>query len=725
MLKEAVYQKPVFEKVAQYELSKDTSKWNEEIIKHFFTEVSFIPRETGVSVVINHLDENKGYAKGSVVVYFANKQINYPIIVKDFELYPFDVMLVMIDGEPKYMNSTEQNIKRALTTENIGDLKNMYDGLIAGPVRSPGGIPPKSHVPLDNAFHDLIMQDQSTYNMRKLSSWKDTARKEDLEKLALQLKAQPDVASNFVDNTGDLINNVIQLAHGQTQQVPKSKAEMHIDINGVVKAKRAIVAIDSEFTDVNKLIPLKPPSVCELRTYCYPSMDDFMDTGASAIGRLLATKTGHAKAGILLPFKEYDDDCCYPSSPSLSSDKKDLRERLDQVFISACGHSYSIKRDYDKDGVLFYGSAVMDDVGLMPKMLQHIQDKNINDFHRDPVEDGSDKPVNHFANVNRDSYKAANSYGNSCCESSHRKSLFVIIGAGQLWECTRFDGVNKVWEVEGRKVYINDNRGFAIIPANVASIQRVHKVDGLKQPMYKMILGDKIHKVYLVPESAIVLSTRFMHEINEEDIMKPSRPIQQIFKEKAIARIDVSLGKEGIKVEGTPVKAFNKIAGIKDGTEMGAREAQAAMKAMGIDEARSAEIIKVAMDRGTVAVYGVCSDYINDNPFAGIEKSARVKDLLVKVAQNLRVDLVKEASELEDPEAVDVVLSLNFINEDNLGDYIDNIPTFQKNISKLCEILIASRMGLSDVDENACRKAIDGLEKVVEGLLKVKVALGK
>jgi hypothetical protein len=71
------------------------------------------------------------------------------------------------------------------------------------------------------------------------------------------------------------------------------------------------------------------------------------------------------------------------------------------------------------------------------------------------------------------------------------------------------------------------------------------------------------------------------------------------------------------------------------------------------------------------------------------------------------------------------MLSLNFINEDNLNDYIDQIQILQKVVGKLAAMLVASRMGLSDIDENATRKAIDGLDNVVKGLENIKLSIQK
>ena len=85
-LQDSVYHKPVFEKIADYELPQDVSKWNDKILDQFYSDVDYLPKEMGVDIVVNSVDENKGYAKGSIVVFYGENKINFPIIVNDFKL---------------------------------------------------------------------------------------------------------------------------------------------------------------------------------------------------------------------------------------------------------------------------------------------------------------------------------------------------------------------------------------------------------------------------------------------------------------------------------------------------------------------------------------------------------------------------------------------------------------------------------------------------------------
>lgn len=75
--------------------------------------------------------------------------------------------------------------------------------------------------------------------------------------------------------------------------------------------------------------------------------------------------------------------------------------------------------------------------------------------------------------------------------------------------------------------------------------------------------------------------------------------------------------------------------------------------------------------------------------------------------------LVKVAA---DKETVDAVLSLGFINPENVALYVDYLPDLEKVASKLAEILVASRLGMDGVKETAARNALTQLTTVISGL---------
>lgn len=81
-----------------------------------------------------------------------------------------------------------------------------------------------------------------------------------------------------------------------------------------------------------------------------------------------------------------------------------------------------------------------------------------------------------------------------------------------------------------------------------------------------------------------------------------------------------------------------------------------------------------------------------------------------------RQRLWKEAAAITDPVAVDSVLSLGFINPENLATYVGYLPTLDEAQRRLCELLIGARLGMRELSEGAIERAIRALEDVIEGL---------
>jgi hypothetical protein len=82
----------------------------------------------------------------------------------------------------------------------------------------------------------------------------------------------------------------------------------------------------------------------------------------------------------------------------------------------------------------------------------------------------------------------------------------------------------------------------------------------------------------------------------------------------------------------------------------------------------------------------------------------------------LRRELFKEAAALPDPVAVDTVLSLGFINPENMTHFISYLPVLDEAQSKMCELLLGARLGVRDLPVGSLEKAIRSTEEVIRGL---------
>ena len=244
--------------------------------------------------------------------------------------------------------------------------------------------------------------------------------------------------------------------------------------------------------------------------------------------------------------------------------------------------------------------------------------------------------------------------------------------------------------------------------------------------MYQIAIG-KPKKIYLIPEWSIIINLGLVKDLSSGDFMRPSKRIQKAYEEAAINKVALLLDDTGYSITGDPIEPLKKVANIT-ATRMNVKQTKTCLMTMGMSDEDSMHAIKVAAGRLTnkeeaLVIYGVRDDYISADKYHGLKKTAKIKGLIGQYTKTLKKDLIKEASIISDPEAVDVVLGLNFINEDNVNTYIENIDGLKKLSSDMAELLIASRMGLSDIDENAVSKILDSTDMVIQGLENLKLAV--
>lgn len=120
--------------------------------------------------------------------------------------------------------------------------------------------------------------------------------------------------------------------------------------------------------------------------------------------------------------------------------------------------------------------------------------------------------------------------------------------------------------------------------------------------------------------------------------------------------------------------------------------------------------VKLATRWDIAPLEGQVSSYL-----AEVDRSA------TKVAGKLpRVSLVKEAGYLGDADSIDSLLSLNLLNPENLSSFVEMIPSFESLLRSLCDLLLASRLGLQEVPSSALEKAVQGLDRALEGLYSLR-----
>jgi len=148
------------------------------------------------------------------------------------------------------------------------------------------------------------------------------------------------------------------------------------------------------------------------------------------------------------------------------------------------------------------------------------------------------------------------------------------------------------------------------------------------------------------------------------------------------------------------------------------------MAATGIPQQVSAEIIKISSSKGRpVELFGVqkLSSKKDELDAARTKVAAAMSvEADLPAPQNLLIDAVMLSKEADSgnvsAKTVDAVLSLNFINRENIDTFLDNLPQLEDAASKLAELNLAVDLGLSGIPGNVVTRAMSSLETVIDRL---------
>lgn len=146
-------------------------------------------------------------------------------------------------------------------------------------------------------------------------------------------------------------------------------------------------------------------------------------------------------------------------------------------------------------------------------------------------------------------------------------------------------------------------------------------------------------------------------------------------------------------------------------------QAKFLLASLGCGQEKIASAFKVANLKGSAELHG-----LNFTPLA-VEKVAAAKplaDKMRKFAEDLRSNLIKEASYLENSQTVDALLSLNFVTPTNVSKFISKLPSLKAAVSNLASCIIASRLGIKEIPDQSASTAMLRLVEVIDGLERLK-----
>lgn len=183
----------------------------------------------------------------------------------------------------------------------------------------------------------------------------------------------------------------------------------------------------------------------------------------------------------------------------------------------------------------------------------------------------------------------------------------------------------------------------------------------------------------------------------------------------------VRFEKDAFHIEGHPLR---KIGSLE---HLGPYDALFACGLMGLSKESALRALAHAVKHGSIRVYGVREvSTLDDLRKEAFEKVAvMVKDdpTLAEIDRLADLELLKFAASLGDPGSVDAMLSIGFLNLDNVSRFVTYIPHIQDVQSQIGNLLLAARLGLSELPQDQLVRSFYALEHVLSGLRRVSIRL--
>ena len=634
-------------------LDGDVNSWPEEIITKLKERV---PNVEGSQTMVKIMkkDEENGTATGSIVINTASSSVVVPVIIKEFMLYPLDVMISkkkILPLTPDYLDAVLSNNDVFLKIEEYptyGGLGRFEDANLWNAVYPPS-LGRYAYASAGYPMLDLISDE---LDGTPLKDW---------------IKDNPEYAVGFHKHGHtDLIRKVANLK-------PVNMNEFRQGAEKLIPKNIKMLAFDG---------PNKYSILSSSDKVFSPAIDKTDRLGAI---HFLSEVSDHAEDDIndvdqngekLLMLPEGGEGVFLAKTDGQSEIAEEARE-FDHYYVR------------NKNGV-----------GLEGVVVPHVVD-----FNQDKVD------VKLF--LGKGFSTVQNNIWGMRIKNSRFKPEYSQPRVGQ----------------SGTFVYQPDqSHAVATIPVTIRSVHddcgslKIKAMDLTGKP-YHLAIASKmgLKRIATLPTGEYLVPKEMKWTVMEG------------FGEVSNSAISYAVKTAGARLTTNPVKlspngfgaytlrGVDKYASAMgvDATNLSKVNAKFMLACLGCPQEKIAQAFKVAQMRGVAELHGLATPPLKDEKIAQARPKAAAA---VKIASLLRRDLIKEASYIDNSQTVDALLSLNFVSPTNIGKFVGKIPHFKGTISNLASALLASRLGMTDIPEEACSVAMSKLVEVVDGLERLRAS---
>ena len=639
---------PEMEDISRHKLSQNMDDWPEEIVQKLKEKV---PQSSSLTTIVKFMkkDEENGAGTGSIVISSASKKAVIPVIVREFSMYPLDIMIY----EGRVLPLTEEYFAKSF------DDNSAFESLEEFPTY--GGINRFQDADLWNSAYppNLGRYSYASAGHEILESIADTINPAEFKAYLIE---NPSIAYNFKKHgQAEIVKalsnlkpvNMNEFRQGADNLIPRS---FHV-LRKEAPNKYTILSNSDEVFAPQIHPNLDRKSAEEfLSKICQEPQDEINDVDQNGEKILIIKEPIQDNAQLAVP----DSD------------------QIDDAKEFAC---YVVKK---KNGVSVEGYVI-------PKVI---------DFNMEI------KPLRIFLGKTM---------------ATIQPSIGGKILKNSSWTMKKMEQEPRVGQT-GTFVYSKGPQALGTIPVTIRSVAGT---DAYNLSMTVMTLGGETLKIklsqdnelsriaycndrYLLPKGFKWYPMEGFHEVS-------NTPDDYIMKTAGL-----QLTSNPVKVMSTgygqySVKGLSKYASAMnwDETNLDSYKVKFLLASLSVGNEKIARTLAHADRTSKAELHGV------NRPLLKSEKIAKMLPLarkMQKFAESIKSNLVKEASYFENSQTVDALLSLNFANTENVAKFVAYLPAFKACISNLCSCLLASRIGIDDIPEQACASAIHRLLDVVTGL---------
>lgn len=734
-----------FRKMAGFatRLSETPENWPQELTSELFKQLPFLS-DYDVNVNLDRVEANRGFAFGYADV--ANKterpeveheemglpHVRIPIVVLERAAKPFSVFM---DGE-KVMPLTEERIREALFNPATFDIST-------NPPRDPSLVeatmpPQRSGMGMGGEYK------MASVDLAKLSAEERFVYQAQMEKEAGIPKGMKELSKGkkFFQMDPYVQRRVAANSMGNVARKEKNHGHKMLDIQaGQVQKKRAKELLEKQSGSL--LLAIAP-------TMNESDVEAFIEK----VSNDHTLQAGFKRSGIAPVLVEVFDNTKRASASERLDALTDVIQPSVVTFQKLPGGDFLVKSanvhafiEKTAAGEVVPGQEVGQAIGedqaqgMQPGQTATAVSQPVPEEQVEPAAPSKAKPVEEFGQ-----YKVQDAMGNSVMghvfpttlswDGSFSEQPIALFTNGSAYAMQ--DSI--VGELVGKGTNLPDDEprgdgafytvdgGDAKATGPVTIGSAAAGPDGLPHLQATDSFGNPIQIVQMEgltapqrisdAEMAIPHTWKFMRLNNQTQLQGDSEM--------------VGVDQEQQKQASAVTMFFNGSYNLKGGCglekisrdfryDLDPVSAEFMLGVLGVDGATAKMKVAECRRKGQVKLANLKTITTMGEKYATSTKTASA--LLAKMP-NLRRDLIKEAAAIQDEGTVDNILSLNFINPENLSTFIGYMPNLEETAEKLAEMLLYSYLGQKELPEGAVEHAMKGLEEVITGLKSLAQAEG-